>query len=37
VLVHGNQPSHVVVPHPNKDLRIGTLKSIERQCGLKLR
>ncbi|MBL8954389.1 MAG: type II toxin-antitoxin system HicA family toxin [Myxococcaceae bacterium] len=26
----------VTVPHPKKDLKRGTLKSIERQAGLKL-
>lgn len=25
------------VPHPNKDLPIGTLKAIERQTGIKLK
>ncbi|MGO8915033.1 MAG: type II toxin-antitoxin system HicA family toxin [Stellaceae bacterium] len=27
----------VTVPHPVKDIKIGTLKSIERQAGVKLR
>ena len=27
----------VVVPHPKKDLAIGTVRSIERQAGVKLR
>ncbi|MBI3708716.1 MAG: type II toxin-antitoxin system HicA family toxin [Proteobacteria bacterium] len=27
----------VTVPHPQKELPIGTIKSIERQSGLKLR
>jgi predicted RNA binding protein YcfA (HicA-like mRNA interferase family) len=27
----------VTVPHPKRDVPIGTLKSIERQSGLKLR
>jgi predicted RNA binding protein YcfA (HicA-like mRNA interferase family) len=27
----------VTVPHPKKDMPIGTLKSIERQSGLRLR
>ncbi len=27
----------VTVPHPKKDLCIGTLKSIERQAGIRLR
>jgi predicted RNA binding protein YcfA (HicA-like mRNA interferase family) len=34
---HPNLPGVVTVPHPKADLAIGTLKSIERQCGLKLR
>ncbi len=31
------KPGRVTVPHPNRDLPIGTLKSIEKQSGLKLR
>ena len=27
----------VVVPHPERDLPVGTLKAIERQAGVKLR
>ena len=34
---HPEQPGIVTVPHPNSDLAIGTLKSIERQSGVKLR
>jgi predicted RNA binding protein YcfA (HicA-like mRNA interferase family) len=34
---HPSRPGRVTVPHPSKDLKIGTLKSIERQPGLKLR
>ncbi|WP_298744894.1 type II toxin-antitoxin system HicA family toxin [uncultured Brevundimonas sp.] len=34
---HPAKPGRVTVPHPRRDLRIGTLKSIERQSGLKLR
>ncbi len=30
------RPGIVTVPHPKKDLPIGTLKSIERQSGVKL-
>lgn len=30
---HPTQKGHVVVPHPRKDIRIGTLKSIYRQAG----
>jgi predicted RNA binding protein YcfA (HicA-like mRNA interferase family) len=34
---HPARPGRVTVPHPEKDLPIGTLRSIERQSGLKLR
>lgn len=34
---HPARPGRVTVPHPERDLPIGTLKSIERQSGLKLR
>ena len=34
---HPKRPGRVTVPHPERDLPIGTLKSIERQSGLKLR
>jgi predicted RNA binding protein YcfA (HicA-like mRNA interferase family) len=34
---HAQRPGLVTVPHPNPDLPIGTLKSIEKQSGLKLR
>ncbi|MEZ5835808.1 MAG: type II toxin-antitoxin system HicA family toxin [Geminicoccaceae bacterium] len=30
------KPGAVTLPHPKKDLPVGTLKSIERQSGLKL-
>jgi predicted RNA binding protein YcfA (HicA-like mRNA interferase family) len=33
---HSSRPGIVTVPHPKKDLPIGTLKSIERQSGVKL-
>ena len=33
---HVTKPGIVTVPHPKKDLPIGTLKSIERQSGIKL-
>jgi predicted RNA binding protein YcfA (HicA-like mRNA interferase family) len=36
-LRHPARPGRVTVPHPVKDLPIGTLRSIERQSGLKLR
>lgn len=34
---HSIKPGRVTVPHPRKDVPIGTLKSIEKQAGLKLR
>jgi predicted RNA binding protein YcfA (HicA-like mRNA interferase family) len=34
---HPTKPGLVTVPHPVKDVKIGTLKSIERQSGVKLR
>jgi predicted RNA binding protein YcfA (HicA-like mRNA interferase family) len=34
---HPSKPGRVTVPHPVKDMKIGTLKSIERQSGLRLR
>jgi predicted RNA binding protein YcfA (HicA-like mRNA interferase family) len=34
---HPQRPGLVTVPHPNPDLPVGTLKSIEKQSGLKLR
>ncbi len=34
---HREQSQVVTVPHPKADLPIGTLKSIERQSGMKLR
>jgi predicted RNA binding protein YcfA (HicA-like mRNA interferase family) len=33
---HPNKPGRVTVPHPKKDIPIGTLRSIEKQAGLKL-
>lgn len=36
-LKHPTKPGRVTVPHPKRDVAIGTLKSIERQAGLKLR
>jgi predicted RNA binding protein YcfA (HicA-like mRNA interferase family) len=33
---HANRPGRVTVPHPNKDIAAGTLRSIEKQAGLKL-
>jgi predicted RNA binding protein YcfA (HicA-like mRNA interferase family) len=34
---HPDQPQVVTVPHPRADLPIGTLKSIEKQSGMRLR
>ncbi len=34
---HPSKPGKVTVPHPKKDIPIGTLTSIERQSGLNLR
>jgi predicted RNA binding protein YcfA (HicA-like mRNA interferase family) len=33
---HPSKPGIVTVPHPKKDFPIGTLKSIERQAGVRL-
>jgi len=34
---HPTKKGRVTVPHPKKDLAVSTLKSIERQSGIKLR
>lgn len=34
---HPDRPGRVTVPHPKKDLPAGTIRSIEKQSGLKLR
>ncbi len=34
---HPTIPGRVTVPHPKRDLPIGTLKSIEKQSGIKLK
>lgn len=34
---HPSRPGRVTVPHPKRDLPSGTLRSIERQSGVKLR
>jgi len=34
---HPTKPGRVTVPHPKKDFPVGTLRSIEKQSGLKLR
>ncbi|WP_173511468.1 type II toxin-antitoxin system HicA family toxin [Sinorhizobium psoraleae] len=34
---HPEKPGRVTVPHPKRDLPTGTLRSIEKQSGLRLR
>ncbi|GAA0599916.1 type II toxin-antitoxin system HicA family toxin [Caenispirillum bisanense] len=34
---HPAKPGKVTVPHPVRDIAVGTLKSIERQAGIRLR
>lgn len=34
---HPTKPGTVTAPHPKSEMAIGTLKSIERQSGVKLR
>lgn len=34
---HPTKSGRVTVPHPKKDIPLGTLRSIEKQAGLKLR
>lgn len=34
---HPSKPGRVTVVHPKKDIPIGTLRSIEKQAGLKLK
>lgn len=36
-LKHPNKKGRVTVPHPKRDIPIGTLRSIEKQAGIKLR
>ena len=36
-LRHPSKKGRVTVPHPKKDIPIGTLKSIERQSGIKFK
>lgn len=36
-LKHPTRPGRVTVPHPERDIPTGTLRSIEKQAGLKLR
>lgn len=35
-LAHPTKPGRVTVPHPKRDIPRGTVKSIERQSGIKL-
>jgi predicted RNA binding protein YcfA (HicA-like mRNA interferase family) len=35
-LKHHSKPGRVTLPHPKKDLPKGTVKSIERQSGIRL-
>jgi predicted RNA binding protein YcfA (HicA-like mRNA interferase family) len=37
LLKHLGRPGRVTVLHPKRDIPIGTLKSIEKQSGVKLR
>jgi predicted RNA binding protein YcfA (HicA-like mRNA interferase family) len=34
---HATKPGRGTVPHPERDIPVGTLRSIEKQAGLKLR
>lgn len=34
---HSSKPGRVTIPHPVKDMPVGTLASIEKQSGVKLR
>ena len=34
---HPTKKGRVTVPHPKRDIPIGTLRSIEKQAGIKLR
>jgi predicted RNA binding protein YcfA (HicA-like mRNA interferase family) len=34
---HATKPGRVTVPSPRKDVPVGTLRSIEKQAGIKLR
>lgn len=36
-LKHPTKPGRVTLPHPRRDLPKGTLRSIERQAGVRLR
>jgi predicted RNA binding protein YcfA (HicA-like mRNA interferase family) len=34
---HPAKPGRLTVPHPKRDIPIGTLRSIEKQAGIRLR
>jgi len=34
---HGTKTGRVTVPHPARDIPMGTLRSIEKQAGIRLR
>jgi predicted RNA binding protein YcfA (HicA-like mRNA interferase family) len=34
---HASKKGRVTVPHPKRDIPLGTLKSIEKQAGIQLR
>lgn len=35
IYTHETKPGHVTVPHPRKDLPVGTVNNILKQAGLK--
>lgn len=35
IYIHKTKPGHVTVPHPRKDLPVGTVNNILKQAGLK--
>ena len=34
---HAGKAGRVTVPHPKRDIPVGTLKSVEKQAGIRLR
>ena len=36
-LKHPTKPGRVTLPHPRKDIPLGTLRSVEKQANLRLR
>lgn len=34
---HPMKPGRVTVPHPKRDIPLGTLRSVEKQAGIRLR